>query len=67
MVFTLHGYTSQTRRKLGHRQGEWTAEINEEFLMQIDTDENGKIEREEFVQHFDGALPQDKEVLGGLQ
>ena len=30
--------------------------------MQVDTDNDGLINRDEFVQHFDEALPQDEEV-----
>lgn len=51
----------QARRKLGHKAGEWTEEKNKALVTKMDTDGDGKITADEFVQHFHRALPKDED------
>ena len=39
----------QTRRKLGHKVGEWTAEKTDELVKRIGTDRSGNVKEEPFV------------------
>ena len=47
------------RRKLGHKQGEWTQEMNDRLVTKMDSGGDGKIAEGEFVAHFDKTLPSD--------
>ena len=47
----------EARRKLGQKQGNWSAEANQRCLAKIDADGNGQIEVGEFVRHFSEAMP----------
>ena len=47
------------RRSLGHRQGDWTEDQNNELVRQMDTNGDGVISADEFSKWFERALPQD--------
>jgi len=49
----------QARRRLGQKQGEWTAEMNRRMLARMDSDGDGRIVINEFVTFFDDLLPRD--------
>ena len=45
------------RRTAGHKQGAWSPEKNASLLRKMDTDSDGMVSVQEFVAHFDAALP----------
>eukprot|EP00658_Telonema_sp_P-2_P078245 TRINITY_DN7287_c0_g1_i6.p1 TRINITY_DN7287_c0_g1~~TRINITY_DN7287_c0_g1_i6.p1 ORF type:complete len:465 (-),score=192.02 TRINITY_DN7287_c0_g1_i6:334-1728(-) len=47
----------QARRKLGHKQGEWTVEKNDKMVAKMDKNGDGHISAEEFAAHFETILP----------
>ena len=52
----------QARREKGHKNSAWTKEKNAALVRAIDLNGDGKIAVEEFIRHFNSALPSGKEV-----
>lgn len=46
-----------TRRTLGHKESVWRESRNLKLLRKIDANHDGQIDKEEFVAHFNEALP----------
>ena len=49
---------AQTRRELYQKQGDrtWTETMNDRLLKKIDTDGDGRIDKQEFVEHYKGLF-----------
>ena len=54
----------QTRRKLGQKAGEWTAQNNANLMQKIGTDQFGNLPEDNFVQYFAGSLATDAAEFG---
>jgi len=49
----------EARRQLGHKKGEWTQEQNAILLSKIDSNDDGMIRAEEFLNYFHESLTQN--------
>merc|ERR1711871_241380 len=49
----------QTRRKLGHKVGDWSTEDNAALMAKIGSNQNGDLSRVNFVGYFNRTLPSD--------
>ena len=51
------------RRTLGQKENAWTESRNLKLLRKMDVNDDGQIDKEEFVAHFNEALPASEEVF----
>ena len=49
------------RQELGQKSRNWTEERNSKLLSQMDVDDDGMLNGDEFARHFDRKLPDDKQ------
>lgn len=47
----------KARRKSGQRKGQWTAEQNRKLVEKLDSNYDGKVSMQEFIEHFSESLP----------
>ena len=47
------------QRRPGHKDGEWTVEMDDRLLRRMGVSRNGNMSKRNFVQHFDSSLPTD--------
>ena len=56
----------KARRSSGQRKGDWSAEQNQKLVKKLDSNYDGHVSEQEFVNHFNQALPRDIEQFDAV-